>query len=87
MLEEGVTAYEDVPYETWLREKLSAEKRRMENSVCNIYDGIPSTHNSSRVYRSVSTVGILADCCKYGTTMMHENFAYPYRIIRRISCL
>lgn len=56
MLEEGVTAFEDVPYETWLREKLSEEKRRMENSLCSIYDDLPSSHNSSRIYRSVSTV-------------------------------
>ncbi|MCP9265249.1 hypothetical protein DINM_020500 [Dirofilaria immitis] len=55
VLEEGVTAFEDVPYETWLREKLSEEKRRMENSVCNIYEDLPSSHNSSRIYRSVST--------------------------------
>ncbi|VDK69499.1 unnamed protein product [Onchocerca ochengi] len=58
VLEEGVTAFEDVPYETWLREKLSEEKRRIENSVCNIYDDVPSSHNSSRIYRSVSTIRV-----------------------------
>ncbi|CAG9534052.1 unnamed protein product [Cercopithifilaria johnstoni] len=58
VLEEGVTAFEDVPYETWLREKLSEEKRRMENSVCNIYDDLSSSHNSSRIYRSVSTIRV-----------------------------
>lgn len=58
MLEEGVTAFEDVPYETWLREKLSEEKRRIENSVSSIYDDLPSSHNSGRIYRSVSTVNV-----------------------------
>ncbi|EFO19071.2 hypothetical protein LOAG_09424 [Loa loa] len=58
VLEEGVTAFEDVPYETWLREKLSEEKRRMENNVCNIYDDLSSGHNSNRIYRSVSTIRV-----------------------------
>uniref|UniRef100_A0AAF5PLP1 Uncharacterized protein n=1 Tax=Wuchereria bancrofti TaxID=6293 RepID=A0AAF5PLP1_WUCBA len=58
VLEEGVTAFEDVPYETWLREKLNEEKRRMENNVCNIYDDLSSSHNSSRIYRSVSTIRV-----------------------------
>ncbi|KAL3990699.1 hypothetical protein ACH3XW_32855 [Acanthocheilonema viteae] len=58
VLEEGVTAFEDIPYENWLREKLSEEKRRMENSVCNIYDDLPSSQNSSRIYRSVSTIRV-----------------------------
>uniref|UniRef100_A0A158Q7H3 C2H2-type domain-containing protein n=1 Tax=Elaeophora elaphi TaxID=1147741 RepID=A0A158Q7H3_9BILA len=58
VLEEGVTAFEDVPYETWLREKLGEEKRRMENSLCSIYDDLPSNHHSSRIYRSVSTIRV-----------------------------
>ncbi|VIO89353.1 Uncharacterized protein BM_BM3806 [Brugia malayi] len=58
VLEEGVTAFEDVPYETWLREKLNEEKRRMEDNVCNIYDDLSSSHNSNRIYRSVSTIRV-----------------------------
>ncbi|VDK87559.1 unnamed protein product, partial [Litomosoides sigmodontis] len=59
VLEEGVTAFEDVPYESWLREKLSEEKRRIENSASSgIYDDLPSSHNSGRIYRSVSTIRV-----------------------------
>ncbi|VDN04069.1 unnamed protein product [Thelazia callipaeda] len=58
VLDEGVTAFEDVPYETWLREKLNEEKRRIENSMCNFQDDYSSVNNSGRIYRSVSTIRV-----------------------------
>lgn len=53
-------AFEDVPYETWLKEKLSEEKRRMESGLCNTYDdNFPSRSSGGRLYRSVSQVNSL----------------------------
>lgn len=59
VLEEGTMAFEDVPYETWLKEKLSEEKRRMESGLCNTYDdNFPSRSTGGRMYRSVSQVRV-----------------------------
>uniref|UniRef100_A0A183EI34 C2H2-type domain-containing protein n=1 Tax=Gongylonema pulchrum TaxID=637853 RepID=A0A183EI34_9BILA len=59
MLEEGTMTVEDVPYETWLKEKLNEERRRMESGMRGTFDASSVNRPySTRNYRNVSQVRV-----------------------------